>query len=88
MHQLVHVTQQGLLLVLIVSALPVMTSLLVGLVISILQATTQIQEQTLSFAPKLLAVMGVLAIAGSWIGHQIWAFAFHVFDRFPAIIAR
>ncbi len=40
--------------------------LLVGLLVSVLQATTQIQEQTLSFIPKILAVFGALAIFGPW----------------------
>ena len=47
------------------------------------QATTQIQEQTLTFAPKVVIVFGVLALPGSWIGTQLMRFTFHVFDRFP-----
>ncbi len=50
------------------------------------QATTQIQEQTLSFAPKLVVVFGVLGLAGPWIGTQMLRFTFHIFDRFPALI--
>jgi flagellar biosynthetic protein FliQ len=88
MHQLTYITQQALYLVLIVSGPPVMMSLLVGLIISIFQATTQIQEQTLTFAPKVIAVFGVLALTGAWIGSQLVRFTFHVFDQFPAIIAR
>ena len=57
MHQLTFITQQALFLVLVVSAPPVMMSLMVGFIISVFQATTQIQEQTLSFAPKV--VVGV-----------------------------
>ena len=60
--------------------------MVVGLVISLVQAVTQIQEQTLSFAPKVVIVFGVLALAGSWIGTQLLRFTFHVFDRFPYLI--
>ncbi|MBM7118207.1 flagellar biosynthesis protein FliQ [[Archangium] primigenium] len=86
MHQLNAILQQALYLVLLVSAPPVLMSLLVGFLISVFQATTQIQEQTLSFAPKVIAVFGVLALAGPWIGSQLVRFTFHVFDQFPAII--
>ncbi|NMO21599.1 flagellar biosynthesis protein FliQ [Pyxidicoccus fallax] len=86
MNQLTFITQEALFLVLIVSAPPVLTSLLVGFLISLFQATTQIQEQTLTFAPKVVIVFGVLALTGPWIGSQLVRFTFHVFDRFPALI--
>ncbi len=73
---------------LVASAPPVLMSLLVGFLISVFQATTQIQEQTLSFAPKVIVVFGVLALTGPWIGNQLVRFTFHVFDQFPALIAR
>ncbi len=80
------ITREALYLTLLASALPVLISLIVGLVISIFQAATQIQEQTLSFAPKIIVVFAVLAISGPWIGHQLLAFTFHLFDRFPAMV--
>ncbi|MBJ6763113.1 flagellar biosynthetic protein FliQ [Corallococcus sp. H22C18031201] len=88
MNQLTVVTQEALFLVLVVSAPPVLISLLVGFLISLFQATTQIQEQTLTFAPKVIIVFGVLAMTGPWIGSQLLRFTFHVFDRFPALISR
>ncbi|WP_224369365.1 flagellar biosynthesis protein FliQ [Hyalangium versicolor] len=86
MHELTVITQQALFLVLIASAPPVVISLIVGFIISVFQATTQIQEQTLTFAPKVVIVFVVLALTGPWIGHQLVRFTFHVFDRFPALI--
>ncbi|WP_164014957.1 flagellar biosynthesis protein FliQ [Pyxidicoccus trucidator] len=86
MNQLTAITQEALFLVLVVSAPPVLTSLLVGFIIALFQATTQIQEQTLTFAPKVVIVFGVLALTGPWIGSQLMRFTFHVFDRFPALI--
>jgi flagellar biosynthetic protein FliQ len=88
MTQLNSILQQALYLVLVVSAPPVLMGLMIGMVIAIFQATTQIQEQTLSFAPKVVAVFGVLALTGPWIGSQLVRFTFHVFDQFPALIAR
>ena len=86
MHQLNSILQQALYLVLVVSAPPVIISLLVGFIIALFQATTQIQEQTLTFAPKMVVVFVTLAMVGPWIGYQLVRFTFHVFDRFPAII--
>lgn len=86
MHQLTYIVQQALFLVLIASAPPVVMSLLVGFVISVFQATTQIQEQTLSFAPKVVVVFGVLALSGAWIGSMLLRFTFQIFDRFPYMI--
>lgn len=86
MNQLNTILQQALYLVILVSAPPVMIALLVGLIVAVFQATTQIQEQTLSFAPKLVAVFGILALLGPWIGMQLVRFTFHVFDQFPALI--
>jgi flagellar biosynthetic protein FliQ len=86
MTNLTYITQQALFLVVVASAPPVLMSLIVGFLISVFQATTQIQEQTLSFAPKVVAVFGVLALSGGWIGAQLLRFTFHVFDRFPALI--
>ncbi len=86
MHQLTFITQEALYLTLIISAPPILMSLLVGFLISVFQATTQIQEQTLTFAPKVVVVFGVLALAGAWIGSQLLRFTFHLFDRFPEML--
>jgi len=86
MHHLTFITQEALYLALLASAPPIVMSLIVGFVISVFQATTQIQEQTLTFAPKVLVVFGVLALTGAWIGTQLLRFTFHLFDRFPEMI--
>jgi flagellar biosynthetic protein FliQ len=58
--------QQSLYVLLMVAAPVLLTVLAVGLVVSVFQAATQIHEQTLSFVPKIVAAVGVLAIAGPW----------------------
>ena len=58
--------QQGLYMLLMVSAPILLAVLVVGLVVSIFQAATQIHDATLSFVPKVLAAVAVLAIAGPW----------------------
>jgi len=62
----IDLAQNALKVVIIVSAPMLGLSLIVGLAISIFQATTQIQEQTLTFVPKILAVIFGIAMFGSW----------------------
>jgi flagellar biosynthetic protein FliQ len=64
--QVFTIGQQGLTLLLMVSAPLLLTVLVVGLVVSIFQAATQISEATLSFVPKIVAAVAALAFAGPW----------------------
>jgi type III secretion HrpO family protein len=68
---LVHLARETLWVVLLVSAPPVGAALAVGLVVGVLQAATQIQEPTLGLVPRLVAVLGALAVAGPWIGLRV-----------------
>ncbi|MCA9298532.1 MAG: type III secretion system export apparatus subunit SctS [Phycisphaerales bacterium] len=70
----------ALLLALVVSAIPVLVALAVGLFVSILQAATQIQEQTLSHAPKIAAIFLVLALMGGWMLGELVRFTLAVFS--------
>ncbi len=82
-----HVVQlayQGLLLILVLSAPPILISMFFGIVVAIFQAATQIQEQTLSFTVKLVAVTLTLMFMGGWLGAQIMNLATTVFTNFPA----
>jgi len=58
--------QTGVLQVLVISAPVLIIGIAVGLIISIFQATTSIQEQTLTFVPKIAAILGSLAFFGPW----------------------
>ena len=81
-----HVVQlayQGMLLILILSAPPILISMFFGLLVAIFQAATQIQEQTLSFTVKLVAVTLTLMLLGGWLGAQIMSFASNIFLNFP-----
>ena len=62
----VNVAQEALKMIIYVSAPMLGLSMLVGIAVSIFQATTQIQEQTLAFVPKILAVLGAIAVFGPW----------------------
>ncbi|HEY7120817.1 MAG TPA: flagellar biosynthesis protein FliQ [Tepidisphaeraceae bacterium] len=70
-----HIGREALLLTLVLSALPVLAAMLVGLLVSLFQAATQIQEQTLTFVPKIIATFVVLAIGGAWMLQQLTQFS-------------
>ena len=80
-----QVVREGLYLVLLVSAPPLVVSLVVGLVVSLLQATTQLQDHTLGFVPKLVAVLATLAITGPWIGGQLARFTRLLLQAIPLL---
>jgi flagellar biosynthetic protein FliQ len=78
--QAIHVT-------LLLGAPLLLVALVVGLVISIFQAATQINEATLSFIPKLLAVFAVLVIAGPWMLGQMLDYIRTLFSSIPQLVA-
>lgn len=82
---IVRILREGLLLVLLISGGPMLASLIVGLIVSILQATTQIQEQTLSYVPKLLSVFLTIAILGPWMLVQVVRFAQVLFESIVTV---
>lgn len=73
---------EALLLILIISGPPILFASIIGLFVAIFQAATQIQEQTLAFAVKLVAVMATIILMGSWLGGLIFQFANQIFTNF------
>ncbi len=82
---IIRILREGLMLILLLSAGPMAVSMLIGLVVSILQATTQIQDQTLSFVPKLAGVFLTVAILGPWILAQAVQFTVVLFESIPTV---
>ncbi|WP_343189502.1 flagellar biosynthesis protein FliQ [Buchnera aphidicola] len=64
-----------------------LSSLLIGFIISFFQAITQIHEQTLSFIPKILAIFFTLFYFGPWMLHNILNYMYFVFNNIPVIIS-
>lgn len=64
---------------------PLLVALAVGLVVSLLQAVTQIQEQTLVFVPKVIAISVTLALLGAFMLGTLSDFSMHLFDRLVAV---
>ena len=80
-----RVLREGLLLILQLSAGPMLASMLIGFVVAVFQATTQIQEQTLSYVPKLTGVFLTIAIMGPWILAQAVKFTVVLMDSIPTV---
>jgi flagellar biosynthetic protein FliQ len=85
---IVQISNEAIMLTLLVSGPPVLFSLMVGLLIALFQAVTQIQEQSLTFVPKVLVVFGTLAIMGPWLGSSMAQFARVCFEGFATLVGR
>ena len=81
-----HLAEQGVLTVLFVAGPILLIALGVGLIISILQAMTQIQEQTLSFIPKIIAVLLGMILFGPWMVEHMVNFATAIFSNLTRFI--
>ena len=77
----IDVAKQGVYTVLIVSGPLLLIALGVGLLVSIFQATTQIQEQTLAFVPKIVAVLAGLVLLGPWMLSRMLSYATEIFSN-------
>ena len=71
-----------------VAAPILLTALLVGFLISLFQAATQIQEQTLSFVPKMIAVCIALLVTGNWVLSEMVSFTHQLFGMLPHLLGR
>ena len=78
--QVLDVMRQMLIVCLQIAGPILIGSIIIGLIIAVFQAATQIHEQTLTFVPKLLVIALLLLIMGSWIYTTISDFTFEVFD--------
>jgi flagellar biosynthesis protein FliQ len=83
---IMDIVLQTMLIAAKLSAPMLVTSLVVGFAISLFQSVTQIQEQTLSFVPKVAAVGVAILITGNWMLHSLMAFTQELFLRVPDLL--
>jgi flagellar biosynthetic protein FliQ len=83
---IIKIAENGIYTVLMVSGPVILIALVVGLIISIFQATTQIQEQTLAFVPKIVAVLLGLIIFGPWMLSQMLSYATEIFSNLTRFV--
>lgn len=86
--EVMRIGQEAMRMALLLSAPVLIASIVVGTAVSLVQAVTQVHEQTLSFLPKLIAVLGVLSVGGGWMLEQTVAYATRSFDRIPDAAGR
>ena len=80
--QLLDYSQTCLILILRLSLIPIVVATVIGIIVSLLQALTQIQEQTLGFAVKLITISITLLAASSWMGGQLLLYTQDIFMNF------
>ena len=80
---IVRIARDSLLQILLISAPMLGIGMFVGLLISIFQATTSIQEQTLTFVPKIVSIFLALIVFGNWMLASLMDFARRIFDYIP-----
>ncbi|MBL1353294.1 MAG: flagellar biosynthesis protein FliQ [Zetaproteobacteria bacterium] len=82
----VHYGVDALKMVLMLSMPMLLVALVVGVLISLFQAVTQIQEMTLTFVPKIIAVFLILVLAAGWMIEKMVAYTQHIFNSIPGLL--
>ena len=83
---IIQLTNEGILLTIVMSLPAILVSLFIGLIVAIFSATTQIQEQTLSFVPKMIAVFVILAATAPWMGATMIRFTAGCMNSFIEVV--
>jgi len=81
-----HVARDALFMVLLLAGPAMGVALLIGLVISVLQATIQIQDQMLNLVPKIVGVFMVILLLGSWLLNSAIAFTINLYSQIPNLV--
>jgi len=85
-NNVVNLASQALTVALAVGGPLLLVSLVVGLVVSIFQAVTQIQEQSLSLIPKLVGIAGVIVVLGPWMLDRLVVYTTNLFNSIPHLV--
>lgn len=84
--QVMDISRQAIYTIILTAAPLLLTSLIVGLIISIFQTVTSIQEQTLTFVPKILAVFAVMLLVGAWMLNNMSDFMVQLWSDFSLYV--
>jgi type III secretion HrpO family protein len=83
--QILDYAQMCLIIVLKLSLIPIVVATVIGIIVSLLQALTQVQEQTLGFAVKLIAISLTLLACASWMGSSLLLYTQDIFTHFALL---
>ena len=84
--EIIQLTQQALWMVLYLAGPPVLAGAIFGLLVSFIQAATQLQEQTVQFAVKLFAIMLTIVITASMMATTLFQYTDRIFSEFPSMV--
>ncbi|GBL04036.1 flagellar biosynthesis protein FliQ [Glaciecola sp. KUL10] len=82
----VEILQESMFIVIVIVSFVILPGLVVGLVVAVFQAATSINEQTMSFLPRLLITLLVLSWGGNWIVQKMMDFTFFMVDSIPQVV--
>jgi flagellar biosynthetic protein FliQ len=85
--QVLDIAHQALLISAKLAAPILVVALVVGTIVSLLQAVTQVQEMTLTFVPKVIGIGAVLAVGGGWMLNELVEFTRHLYESIPGLLA-
>lgn len=80
---IVKLLRDGILTILMLASPILGSALIIGLIVAIFQATTSIQEQTLTFLPKMLIMLLIIAVLGGWMFNVLGTFTINLFEMIP-----
>ncbi len=83
---LIQLMRSAIITIITVASPVLIVAMGVGLIVSIFQATTSIQDQTLTFVPKILAILGVLAVMFGWMVTRLTSFTIQLFEQIPDLV--
>lgn len=83
--EVVEVLREGIMVMLLIMAAPVMAGLVVGVVVSLFQALTQIQEQTLTFVPKLITIFAIIILTLPFMIFELKKYTLHLADKIATL---
>ncbi|NLF50409.1 MAG: flagellar biosynthesis protein FliQ [Leptolinea sp.] len=83
---LITFAQNSLTIAITIAGPVLLASLVVGSLVSLVQAATQINEVTLTFVPKIIAIIVILAVFGGWMGQQIISYTTAIFNDLPNLV--
>ena len=83
--ELLQLTSQTLILTLVLSLPPLLAAAFFGILVALIQALTQVQEQSLGFVVKVIAVFVTMLIMGGWAGLELFNFGLLVFQKIPFV---
>ncbi|WP_218395510.1 flagellar biosynthesis protein FliQ [Alteromonas lipotrueae] len=82
----VEILREAMFMVIVLVSAVIVPSLIVGLVVAVFQAATSINEQTMSFLPRLLVTLLALSWGGNWLVQKLMDFTFHMVEMIPQVI--